>query len=80
MNFLTDNKRMIQADQAGVLEGSNPPEKTTNWTSQKYIEKAQRVFISHLMNELKKYKEAELKAIDHEQKVLTNLTLDQWNK
>ena len=78
MNFLTDNKRMIDADQTGALEGSNPPEPPL--TPHGYQIEARDVLIAHLMNELKQYKTKELKAIDHEQKVLSNLTMDLWNK
>lgn len=75
-----DTKEMLMHDQVGVLKGQSPRECTKNWTSQRYTKEAQSRLIAHLMSELKKHKKQELKTIDHEQKVLSNLTLDNWNK
>ena len=75
---LCSHRDMLRNDEAGALEGSNPPEPPL--TLYGYQIKARDVLITHLMSELKKHKEKELQAIDHEQKVLSNLTLDPWNK
>ena len=75
-----NNNDMFRADDIGVLEGQTPPEATKHWTSERYIQEAQSRLITHLMNQLKAQKSEQLEAIDHEQKVLSNLTLDLWNR